>query len=65
MVNFKDINCRIVNIHGHICCQTGVRVSIFSLCRRINRVQYMFKSTVSLLSTYVYCINAKKCEFPN
>ena len=29
MDNFKDINCRIVNIHGHISCQTGVRVSIF------------------------------------
>ena len=37
MDNFKDINCRIVNIHGPISCQTGVRVSIFRLCRCIYR----------------------------
>ena len=35
MDNFKDINC--INIHGRISCQTGVRVSIFSLCRCIYR----------------------------
>ena len=39
MDNFKDINCRIVNIHGHISCQTGVRVSIFRLCRYRDTVQ--------------------------
>ena len=37
MDNFKDINCRIVSIGGRISCQTGVRVSIFSFCRCINR----------------------------
>ena len=37
MDNFKDSNCRIVNNHGRISCQTGVRVSIFSSCRYINR----------------------------
>ena len=37
MDNFKDINCRIVNIHGRISCQTGVSVSIFRLCRCIYR----------------------------
>ena len=37
MDNFKDISYRTVYIHGRISCQTGVRMSIFSLCRRINR----------------------------
>ena len=37
MDNFKDINCRIVNIHGRISCQTGVRVSICRSCRCIYR----------------------------
>ena len=37
MDNFKDINCRIVNIHGCISCETGVRLSIFRLCRCIYR----------------------------
>ena len=35
--NFKDMNCRMVNIHGRISCPTGVRVSIFRLCRCIYR----------------------------
>ena len=36
MVNFKDINCRIVNIHGRISCPTDVIVSIISFSRCIN-----------------------------
>ena len=51
MDNFKDINCRIVNIHGRISCQTSVRVSIFRLCIFIE-IQYRF--IVNLLS--IYCI---------
>ena len=50
MDNFKDINCRIVNIHGRISCQTGVRVSIFRLCRCIYRDTVQVQ--VNLLSIY-------------
>ena len=42
MDNFKDINCTIVNIHGRISCQTGVRVSICRSCRCI------YKDTVQV-----------------
>ena len=35
MKNFKDIKCRIVNNHGRMSCQTGVRESIFRFCRCI------------------------------
>ena len=37
MDSFKDTNCKIVNIHGRISRQTGVRVIIFSFCRCIDR----------------------------
>ena len=43
MDNFKDIYCRIFNIHGRISCQTGVRVSIFRLCRCIE-IEHRIKS---------------------
>ena len=43
-------NCRIVNIHGRISCQTGVRVSLFRLCRCIYRDTV--GSKVNLLSMY-------------
>ena len=49
MDNFKDINCRIVNIHGRISCQTSVRVCIFSFWL------YSACSKVNLLSIYVFC----------
>ena len=39
--NFKDINCRIVNIHGRISGQTGVRVSICYVDVFID-IQYRF-----------------------
>ena len=52
MDNFKDINCRIVNIHGRISCQTGDRVSIDVFIE----IQYMFKSKFAF--NISYCINA-------
>ena len=56
MDNFKDIKCRIVNIHGRISCQTIVRVCIFSFCRCINRY------TVLVLSIYVYCTTLRNAN---
>ena len=50
MDNFEDINCKIVNIHGRISCQTGVRVGIFRLCR------YSTGSKVNLLSIYLIAL---------
>ena len=50
MDNFKDINCRIVNIHGRISCQTGVRVSIFRLCRCIYRDTVQVKKYICFQS---------------
>ena len=59
MDNFKDISYRIVNVHGRIFCQTGVRVSIFSFCRCINRgyptvsVEYSFYFTSEVKNIYI------------
>ena len=51
---FKHINCRILNIHGRISCQTCVRVSIFSFYRCINR-NIVHVQKYNLFSFYVYC----------
>ena len=45
MDNFKDINCRIVNIHGRISCQTSVRVISVGV---FIEIQYRFKSKFAL-----------------
>ena len=42
MDNFKNTNCRIVNIHGRISCQTGVRVSIRGWVRKFCHRCYNF-----------------------
>ena len=56
MDNFEDINCKIVNIHGRISCQTGVRVGILGYVDVFIEIQYRFKRKFAF--NLSYCVNA-------